>query len=317
VSRQAVERETGKLFGDLWSHYDDQLFKESVELFGRRWQENGEPPDRFRGKRCLDAGCGGGRYSFAMAHMGAAEVVGVDVGDEGLSDARRRAASIGASNLEFRTASVLNLPFEDAEFDFVCCSGVLHHTPGVEQGLRECFRVLRPGGSLYLLLYGAGGLYWPLNLVTRPFAATLGLEEVDRCLSAAGLAANKRRTILDDLFVPILETYTVERVHHLLTEAGFTSWRRWSAGQNDHESDPATLVEELRIRERFWAAGADSAGDGDTAEIERGLAAGTRAVIDVATAIVARGEAGALTEGQVREAIIGTGHHRIVAERAP
>jgi ubiquinone/menaquinone biosynthesis C-methylase UbiE len=317
MTRETVERETGLLFGDLWSRYDDRLFKESVELFERRWNENGEAPDHFHGKRCLDAGCGGGRYSFAMARMGAAEVIGVDVGEEGLADARRRADAIGASNLEFRKASALDLPFEDAEFDFVCCCGVLHHTPGVEQGLRECLRVLRPGGRCYLLLYGSGGLYWPLNLVTRPFAEALGKAEVDRCISAAGLAANKRRTILDDLFVPILETYTVERVEHLLSGAGFASWRRWSGGQNDHESDPGTLVEELRIRERVWDAGASSASDEPAAGIERALAATTHEVIGAAEAVVARGAAGELTEEQVHEAVIGTGHHRLIAEKAP
>ncbi|MGI8660843.1 MAG: class I SAM-dependent methyltransferase [Thermoleophilaceae bacterium] len=317
MTRETVERETGQLFGDLWSRYDDQLFKESVELFERRWLQNGEPAAFFEGKRCLDAGCGGGRYSFAMAHMGAAEVVGVDVGEAGLADARRRAEAIGAANIEFRHASALDLPFEDGEFDFVCCCGVLHHTPGVERGLRELQRVLRPGGSCYLLLYGAGGLYWPLNLVSRPFAAALGQSEVDRCIAAAGLAANKRRTILDDLFVPILETYTVERVDQLLGGAGFGSWRRWQAGQNDHESDPETLVEELRIRERTWAAGAADASAEAAATIERGLAALTSATIGTAEAVIAEGRGGGLTPEQVRETVIGTGHHRLVAEKAP
>lgn len=315
MTREAVERETGALFGDLWSQYDDLLFKESVELFPRRWRENGESPEHFEGMRCLDVGCGGGRYSFALARMGAADVVGVDVGDEGLADARLRAEAIGASNLEFRTASALDLPFADGEFDFVCCSGVLHHTPGVEQGVRECFRVLRPGGSCYLLLYGAGGLYWPLNLVTRPFAGVLGRAEVDRCIEAAGLAANKRRTILDDLFVPILETYTVDRVEHLLGGAGFASWRRWAGGQNDHESDPQTLVEELRIREQLWQAGAAEA-DAGAAEIEKQLATLTTSTIAAAEEVIAQGDAGALSAAQVHEAVIGTGHHRIVAEKA-
>ncbi len=315
MTRETVERETGKLFGALWSHYDDQLFKESVELFPRRWKQNGEPPDHFEGKRCLDVGCGGGRYSFAMARMGAAEVVGVDVGEEGLADARRRAEAIGASNLQFRPASALDLPFEDGEFDFVCCSGVLHHTPGVEQGLRECFRVLRPGGSMYILLYGSGGLYWPLNLVTRPFATALGHGEVDRCISAAGLAANKRRTILDDLFVPILETYTVDRVEQLLRSAGFSSWRRWTTGQNDHESDPVTLVEELRIREQVWQAGAASAPDDTAAQTEQRLAALTSETIAAAEVVVAAGSAAALSDTQVRDVVVGTGHHRMVVEK--
>ena len=56
------------------------------------------------------------------------------------------------------------------------------------------------------------------------------------CLAAAVLAADKRRTILDDLFVPILETYTMDRVEQLLAGASFSSWRSWTSGQNDDES---------------------------------------------------------------------------------
>ena len=310
-----MERETGRLFGELWSRYDDRLFKESVELFSRRWRENGEAMDYFRGKRCLDAGCGGGRYSFAVALMGASQVVGVDVGEAGLADARKRAQEVGTRNIEFHQASVLDLPFDDEAFDFVCCSGVLHHTPSVEGGLRECARVLRPGGACYLLLYGDGGLYWPLNYVLRPFANRLGREEVDRCVAAAGLAANKRRTILDDLFVPILETYALERVEDLLREAGFASWRRWQSGQNDHESDPAALVEELRIRGRMWEAGAGTAADPAQAALEKQLAELTGACVAAAESVVEDGRRGRLTESQVRAVVLGTGHHRIVAEK--
>ena len=79
--------------------------------------------------------------------------------------------------MTFKQATALELPFADAEFDFVCCSGVLHHTRGVERGLREIHRVLKPGGSLYLLLYGAGGVFWPLNALLRPFAALVGQDD--------------------------------------------------------------------------------------------------------------------------------------------
>ncbi|MGI8632645.1 MAG: class I SAM-dependent methyltransferase [Solirubrobacterales bacterium] len=313
--REPVEQATGELFGDLWHRYDDALFKESVDLFEARWRANGEPSDHFQGKRCLDAGCGGGRYTFAMAAMGAAEAVGVDVGTAGLADARARAEAIGATNVHFERASVLELPFADESFDFACSSGVLHHTPGVEQGLRELRRVLKPGGWLYILVYGAGGLYWPLNLVTRAYADVLGYPEVDRCITAAELAANKRRTVLDDLFVPILETYSVERVDHLLATSGFSAWRRWGTGQADHESDPQTLIAELQIRERLWSAGAATATDASTAALERELSTLTSSVIEAAQSLVDRAARGDLDGPEVRRAVIGTGHHRVVAER--
>lgn len=315
TTEKIIEHRTGRLFGDFWHRYDDELFKQSVTIFQKRWFENGEPEDFFHGKRCLDAGCGGGRYSFAMALMGAASVVGVDVSEDGIEDARRRGSALGLPHVTFRRASVLELPFSYEEFDFVCCSGVLHHTSSIESGLAELYRVLKPGGSLYLLLYGAGGLYWPLNLVLRSFAAVLGQAEVERCIEAAGLPANKHRTILDDLFVPLLETYSAERVESLLRRAGFRYWRRWGGGQMDHESDPATLVEELEIREHLWQAGASTATDLVTARIEMHLANLCRSVVLAAQDLIEQQQAGRLSIKELHDAIIGSGHHRIIAER--
>jgi ubiquinone/menaquinone biosynthesis C-methylase UbiE len=311
----SIEHRTGALFSDLWHRYDDQLFKESVHLFECRWQLNDERPDYFQGKRCLDAGCGGGRISLAMALMGARSVVGVDVGVEGLEDARRRAEALGLDGVEFRSASVLELPFSDGEFDFVMCNGVLHHTREVERGLRECFRATRPGGEVFLLLYGSGGLYWPLNLVMRSYAGVLGKEEVDRCCEAAGLAANKRRTVLDDLFVPILETYPRERVEALLHSAGFSQWRYWGTGQLDHESDPSVLAEELAIRTRLWEAGAKSASDPVAARVEQSLADLCRVVVSSAHDLIEQHRNGRISASTLRAAVIGSGHHRLIATR--
>lgn len=310
-----MEEKTGQLFGDLWRQYDDDLFKESVELFERRWRANGEDPDFFAGKHCLDAGCGGGRYCFALARMGAASVAGVDVGGDGLADARRRVEALGIGNVRFEQASVLDLPFAAGTFDFACCSGVLHHTVSVERGLRELHRVLKPGGSVYLLLYGAGGLYWPLNLVTRAFAQRLGQTEVDRCCASAGFAANKRRTILDDLFVPVLETYTRERVDTLLQESGFRKWRRWEGGRFDQESDARTLLAELEIREQLWRAGARSAAEPHLARLHERLAGMSRAVIEAGRELLRQNESGELSAEALRSALIGCGHHRLIAEK--
>jgi ubiquinone/menaquinone biosynthesis C-methylase UbiE len=316
LEMKSIEHLTGSLFSDLWHRYDDTLFKQSVALWEKRWLSNGEDPSFFRGKSCLDAGCGGGRYSIAMASMGASSVVGVDVGKEGLEDAQKRAAALGTSDrVTFQHASVLNLPFSDKTFDFVCCSGVLHHTPSVECGLRELHRVLKPGGSCYLLLYGSGGLYWPLNLVTRPFAEVLGKDEIERCIQAAGFPANKARTILDDFFVPILETYTRERIQCLLESSGFLGWRFWGGGHLDHESDPEVLLEELEMRRQMWEAGSKSSVHPDFARVELHLASLCCSLIDAALDLISQHKAGLLGYEQLRAAIIGNGHHRLIATR--
>jgi ubiquinone/menaquinone biosynthesis C-methylase UbiE len=312
----SVEQRTGKLYGGLWSQYDDDLFIKSLELFKDRWLANNESPDFFMGKRCLDVGCGGGRYSLAMARMGAKSVVGVDVSESGLKDAAMRGERIGYSNVTFKQATALELPFADAEFDFVCCSGVLHHTRSVERGLREIHRVLKPGGSLYLLLYGAGGIFWPLNALLRPFAALVGQDDLDVAVEHAGYAANKRRSVLDDLFVPILETYTKERVDQLLADAGFLQSRRWTSARLDHETDAHTMLAELESRLPMWEAGYQTSSDPMKVVVQLHCANLCRTVIAAVRDLIEQGTAGRLTAEQLQDAVVGHGHHRLIATRA-
>src|SRR5882724_8778009 len=113
----SLEHDTGQLFSKLWGSYDTQLFEESVQLFSTRLYLAQFDVAWFNGKVCLDAGCGGGRNSIAMARLGAKEVIGIDVGEEGLANARQR--SQGLSNSKFLCASILDIPFEDGTFDMV------------------------------------------------------------------------------------------------------------------------------------------------------------------------------------------------------
>jgi ubiquinone/menaquinone biosynthesis C-methylase UbiE len=310
-----TEEATGELYGELWNHYDDALFRASVELFRKRWIANKEPAEYFRGKRCLDAGCGGGRYSVAMALMGAASVAGIDLGEEGLRDARLRQQRLGLTQIEFEQASVLNLPFPEDEFDFVCCSGVLHHTPGIERGLSELRRVLKPAGELYLLLYGAGGLFWPSVLLLRPLARLIGRETLEKAVIAARLPANRRRSLLDDYYVPLLETYTRERVEFLLRSSGFSEWRYWTDGRLDHETDSSSMIGELAMRLAVWNAAATACVDFADAAAAFAGAAILRAVVETARGLLARHEAGRMSFGELQEAVVGHGHHRLIARR--
>ena len=306
-------KETGALFGGLWHRYDNDLFEQSVSLFARRFEANGFDLAWFRGKRCLDAGCGGGRYAIAMARLGAREVIGCDISAEGLADARQRAA--GMSNVHFEEASVLDLPYPGESFDFACCSGVLHHTPDPERGLRELARVLRPRGKVFLLLYGKGGLRWPTIMRIRPHAQAMGYELVDEAMRLAELPANKQRTFLDDFFVPIIRFYAWDEVEAMLTDNGFRQIERWEKGKLDHEASVSvqrTELEQLReffttvlqrTEPRFVAAASHAAKalDAVTSALER---------VD---AIEADFAAGRIDEEERRRRVFGWGHHRVLA----
>lgn len=101
----------------------------------------------------LDLGCGSGQEAVWLAGRGH-RVVGVDGSTEALALARRRAAEAGVE-VEWRHASVLDLPLEDGEAAFALDRGCFHAIPPEDRDdyAAEVARVLAPGG--HLLLRGA------------------------------------------------------------------------------------------------------------------------------------------------------------------
>jgi SAM-dependent methyltransferase len=97
----------------------------------------------------LDAGCGGGGMPLSFAEE-ADSVTAIDLvnrfGDAGVRLARER----HIRNLRFVQADGLALPFRDASFDWVFSHAVIEHVADAPRYLRECARVLRPEGRMYL-----------------------------------------------------------------------------------------------------------------------------------------------------------------------
>ena len=163
--------------------------------------------------RVLDAGCGFGQWSMALAELNR-QVVGSDICEQRVEWATRIAEVLDKKNVEFLPSTLTELSFDDASFDAVFCYGVLFLSD-VRRALTEFRRVLRPGGRLYV---NANGIGWyvhlwmnapnqaadhdPRDTVVRAFTHTL---EVRR-----GNASGTGHTIL-----------TPDELRDLLSEIGF------------------------------------------------------------------------------------------------
>jgi tRNA (mo5U34)-methyltransferase len=83
-------------------------------------------PKNLAGRTVLDIGCNGGFYSIEMKRRGADRVLGIDVDDEYLEQARF-AAEVNALEIEFRRLSVYDVGVLGERFDVVLFMGVLYH----------------------------------------------------------------------------------------------------------------------------------------------------------------------------------------------
>lgn len=184
----------------------------------------------FAGKRCLDAGCGSGRAALSLAERGAAHVVAMDLAGGALERAKQLNAPF--PQVRVLKASVLDLPFPDASFDFVHCNGVLHHTPDPRRGFAECVRVLAPGGWFAIGLYGSGGLVNLAVDMARLLGRAVPVAAADALIGLLTGDPIARYAMLDSIYVPIRRTYRRAEVERWFAESGLKDVRsldsRWS-----------------------------------------------------------------------------------------
>ncbi|HOW53946.1 MAG TPA: class I SAM-dependent methyltransferase [Syntrophorhabdaceae bacterium] len=207
-----------ELYETAWTSYSESTYDHSLDLIHRRLKANGMDTDFFKGKKCLDGGCGTGRFAIAMAQLGADKSVGIDIGTRSLEFANRQKERLGLSNVLFQEMSADDLKFEDGYFDLVISNGVLHHIERTETGLSEHLRVLRSGGLFWLYLYGKGGLFWELYDVFKDSLKNISYSTAIGILRQFHIHENKFYLFSDNVYVPVRKYFSYSEVHAILAK---------------------------------------------------------------------------------------------------
>jgi SAM-dependent methyltransferase len=139
-------------FGFQWNIFNKTQvdFYNNSNISHKRFYESTKwEKEQLNGKKILEVGSGSGRFTEVILETGA-EVFSLDYSTAVEANAKNNSEN---SNLYLCQASVYELPFEKNYFDYVCCLGVIQHTPDVELAFAKMLECLKPGGEIVIDVY--------------------------------------------------------------------------------------------------------------------------------------------------------------------
>ena len=178
------------------------------------WQHETVP----RQARVWVAGCGTNQAIHTALRFRNATVTGSDVSTKSLSICEENARALGLANLELKNESINTVPYRD-EFDYLVCTGVIHHNADPQATLQKLAGALKPSGILELMVYNR---YHRLETSSFQKAIRIFGEEKEHLDFDADLVIAKK--LLDSL--PLRENF----------ERAFIQYMDWA------ESDLADLL---------------------------------------------------------------------------
>lgn len=152
----------------------------------------------------LDCACGRGFYLNMIRYVSKCRLVGLELDWSVIQKAQRNVGLL--PNLLLTNANIYQLPYADNTFDGVILSEILEHVERDVDGLREVFRVLKPGGVVAITVPNANYPFWwdPINRTLESVFKT----HIHRG-PLAGIWANHVRL------------YTIDQLRQSVMNAGF------------------------------------------------------------------------------------------------
>ena len=258
----------------------------SLDDYRRLWEDVGRrradhhlffPDQSYRGKQAiLVAGCGTSQAAKYALREPAAAVVAIDVSATSISHTRELKERYRLANLEIYQLPIEQVHELERSFDKIVCTGVLHHLPSPEAGLRALRDVLDPQGAMHLMVYaryGRAGIY-----MLQEYCRRLGVESTDdeiqelaetllalperhplRHLLAESPDFRTKAGLADALLNPNDRAYTVPQLFDFIDGSGlvFGRWLRQAPYLPQcgvlAETPHATRLRRLSAQEQFAA----------------------------------------------------------------
>jgi SAM-dependent methyltransferase len=254
-------------YRELWS--DRERRRADFHLF---W-----PTDSFREDRSvLVAGCGTSQAARYALRCPRARVIGIDISTTSMAATEALKQKYKLDNLELHVLPVERAGELAEHFGHVVATGVLHHLPDPDAGLRALRGVLAPGGAMHLMVYapyGRAGVYLIQEYCRRLGIGSSAAEIRDLAESLSDLPPDhplvpllrdapdfrSEAGLADALLHPQDRAYSVPQLFEFLARAGlqFGRWVR-QAPYLPHCGGPGAtphraLLERLPANEQYAA----------------------------------------------------------------
>lgn len=232
--------QTKESFSYQWGEITEGAHLLGDPAFEKRMYEllatySGRSRDWFKGKKVLDAGCGMGRWSYAMCKLGA-DVTAIDQSASGIAQIEKLLAE--TPNFTAQQGDLLDpLPFAP-DFDLVWCYGVTHHTGNTRLATHNAARVVKPGGRLMLMIYGEPtkpGEFTEINTYVQHRRATQCMSfEQKKAYLAERYPEKLVHGYFDAISPEINDLHRLDEIETWLHEWGFVDIRRTIENRNHH-----------------------------------------------------------------------------------
>jgi SAM-dependent methyltransferase len=271
---------------DFYERYPYPRPVESLDRYQRLWNSEQRrradyhlfwPSKPFREDfSILVAGCGTSQAAKHALRWPKAQVTGIDFSATSLRCTEELKQKYNLHNLQLHQLPVEQAAELGTDFDQIVCTGVLHHLPDPDAGLRALRDLLKPDGALNLMVYapyGRTGIY-----MLQEFCRRLGIQATDQGIRdlVAALTAlppshplgtllreapdfRHEAALADALLHPQDRAYSVPQLFDFLNKGGLT-FQRWlkqaayspqcgALGQIPQSS----LISELPLPEQYAA----------------------------------------------------------------
>ena len=176
---------------DFYDRYPYPRPVDNLDTYRRRWDDLQRrradyhlfwPGKSFRqDPSILIAGCGTSQAAKYALRWPEAQVTGIDVSATSIQHSEQLKRKYELDNLQIRQLPIERVGELGKAFDYIVCTGVLHHLPDPDTGLKALHEVLKPEGAMHLMVYaryGRTGIY-----MMQEFCRRLGIQAADTAIS--------------------------------------------------------------------------------------------------------------------------------------